>query len=213
MKTWILLLFIAGGLTAAAQQKQSLKDLLYSGKLRSDSGSVVRSSDNLSEKIDTGTRKPVQPEVPKSTTVASVTENKTTPVATPVTTDATATDSAATVTTETAAVPESAAPAPVKTNAKIWKEYTETLISGLKTDVLPSKKIKKESYFVVVDYEIGTDGVVTIGNVTSDPENPLLQSEVKSRLDNTPPQLAAVIDSTGKARKTKRKHSFTVTKE
>ena len=30
----------------------------------------------------------------------------------------------------------------------------------LKTDVLPSKKIKSETYYLYVDYEIGTDGQV-----------------------------------------------------
>ena len=37
---------------------QSLKDLLYGGKLKNDSNSVVRKTDDLSTKIDTSTKKP-----------------------------------------------------------------------------------------------------------------------------------------------------------
>ena len=39
---------------------QSLKDALYSGKLKSDTGTVVRKTDDLSTKIDTAKKKPIE---------------------------------------------------------------------------------------------------------------------------------------------------------
>ncbi len=42
---------------------------MYSGKLKSDSGTVVKKEDDLSTKIDTSQRKPVVAEVKKSKTV------------------------------------------------------------------------------------------------------------------------------------------------
>ncbi len=103
--------------------------------------------------------------------------------------------------------------APVKTNTKIWKEYTDSLVSTLKAEVLNSKKVKKETYFLTVDYEINTDGSVNITNVISTPENAYIQSEVKNRIELTAPQLAPVLDSNKQPRKVKRKHNFSITKE
>lgn len=202
---------------AKAQQKQSLKDLLYSGKLKSDAGTVVHKDDDLTAKIDTGTRKPAMQEQPKAVAVAepaNATSNDAAKKVTATTTDvATNTN---TTTTDDAANPAPvaapAAPAP-KSNTKIWKEFTDALISGLKSEVLTNKKIKKDDYYVIVEYELETDGKVNVLSVTSTPENALLQSEIKNRLDNAPPQLSPSLDSTGKPKKIKRKQSFTVSKE
>ena len=56
MKKAFLFLLLAAGAAANAQQKQSLKDLLYGGKLKLDSNSVIHKDDDLSAKIDTTTR-------------------------------------------------------------------------------------------------------------------------------------------------------------
>ena len=103
--------------------------------------------------------------------------------------------------------------APPKNNNKLWKEYTDSLTATLKTELLPSKKIKKDTYFLVVEYEIGADGQVNIGNVFATPENAFLQEEVKKRMALTAPQLTPVTDSSGKVRKMKRKYTFNLTKE
>ena len=58
-----------------------------------------------------------------------------------------------------------------KNNQPILKEYMDSLVSTLKTDVLPSKKIKSDTYYLYVDYEIATDGEVEVTNVASSPEN------------------------------------------
>src|ERR1700751_2099185 len=61
MKKMILLIFVIGGAFAVqAQEKQSLKNLLFSGKLKKDSTGVIRNTDDLSTKIDTGSKKETQ---------------------------------------------------------------------------------------------------------------------------------------------------------
>ncbi len=66
---------------------------------------------------------------------------------------------------------------------------------------------------MMVDYEIGTDGQVSINNVTATPENSFLQEQVKERMLATPLQLAPALDSAGKPRTVKRRYSFTITKD
>ena len=207
MKKGILFFFLLAVFAANAQQKQSLKDLLYSGKLKSDSGSVVRSSDDLTARIDTATKKPEETERPKAAMPAASEPQKTEAAATNSPATGEGTDSSAVATTAVVKA------TPVKSTSKIWKEYSDSLIKTLNAEVLPSKKIKKDMYFITVEYEIGTDGAVNVLNVTSSPENAFLQSEVKTRMDLGTPQLAPVVDSTGKARKVKRRYNFSVTKE
>jgi hypothetical protein len=216
MKTLILTIFIVGAAFAVqAQQKQSLKDLLYGGKLKKDSTGVVRSSDDLSTKIDTSSKKGTQTvntNVPTATvqqdknTVVPITGVATNAVVSTADTGMIKTDSAATV-----AVPASAPP--VKTNTKLWKEYTDSLVKTLEEGALKSKQIKKNIYFIMVDYEIETDGQVTITNVTSTPENSFLQAQLKQIMDSTPFRLNPVTDSNNQAKKVKRKQQFTITKD
>lgn len=205
MKKAILFLLLAGTFSAKAQ---SLKDLLYGGKLKSDSNTVIRKSDDLSTKIDTTTKKAVQPQKPKTAAASDNPVKKVTPKNDMAAGSADTTDAAASLATDV-----KAAVAPVKSNNRIWKEYTDSLISTLKTEVLSSKKIKKETYYLTVDYEIGTDGVVSITNVVCDPENTFLLGQVKDRLVNSGPLLAPVLDGNGQPRKVKRKYNFSVTKE
>jgi len=76
-----------------------------------------------------------------------------------------------------------------------------------------AKKVKKETYFITVDYELAEEGQVGILNVVTAPENEFLANQVKDRLIQNTPVLAPQTDSAGKARKVKRKQNFSVTKE
>lgn len=207
----VLLLVVAGSVTANAQ---SLKDLLYGGKLRMDSNSVLRKTDDLKSRIDTGQKKRADT---VNLAVAAVPGDSVKKTDAPV-------DSAAVsiaindsvITIDTAATAEAGTKetaVPLKTNTRIWKEYTDSLVNTLKTEVLSSKKIKKETYYVTVSYEIDTNGQVNITHVATTPENALLQAQIKQRMQVTPPVLNPVLDSANKPRKVKRNHNFTVTKE
>jgi hypothetical protein len=86
-------------------------------------------------------------------------------------------------------------------------------VKTLKDEVLKSKQIKKNTYYLMVDYEIETDGQVTITNVTSTPENSFLQAQVKQIMDSTPFRLNPITDSSNQPKKVKRKQQFTISKE
>jgi hypothetical protein len=168
---------------------------------------VIRKSDDLSTKIDTAAKKAPEPESPKPAIAEA------SPAKKPVGVDTAFGDSTATEAETASNAPAKETAAPTKNNNKILKEFTDSLASTLKTEVLSSKKIKKDTYYLMLEYEIGADGVVNVLNVVSTPENAFLQEEVKKRLTYATPQLQPATDSSGKARKVKRKYNFTVTKE
>ena len=195
MKRSILLVVLAASFSVNAQ---SLKELLYSGKLKSDTGTVVRKSDDLSKKIDTSKKKPVDIARAKSPTTSG--------------------DSSLSV--ENDKVDTSGAAAVIgpkefntasKDNNKIWKEFIDSVTSTLKTEVLPSKKIKSDTYYILIEYEIGADGQIAINNVSCSPENSFLQQQVKERLTLTAPQMNPLLTN-GKARKVVKKYTLILPK-
>lgn len=200
MKKGILFLLIACAATVGAEA-QSLKDLLYSGKLKKDTSSVIRKTDDLQSKIDTAQKKQAEPEKPK-------------PAATPVTGQAQQGGSSPVTTPDSVASSEPAATSATasKSNTRILKEYSDALVAALKTDVLSSKKVKKGTYYFTVNYEIDVNGAVSITNVTVSPENAFLLEQVQQRLTSEPPQLQPVLDN-NQPRKVKRRYNFTVTKD
>ena len=195
MKKGILFLLLVSTLTSNAQ---SLKDALYGGKLKTDSGTVIKKGDDLSSKIDTSKKKPVEPEKTKITAVAMDSS---------ITKMTVQTDSAAIVVNKLDNNTVS------KDNNKIWKEFMDTVISTLKQEVITSKKIKKGDYYVMVDYEIGLDGQVTVTNVFPSPENKYIQEQVKERLSIDTPRLNPVLSGNGKPRKVVKRTNFTITKD
>jgi hypothetical protein len=214
MKTLILIIILIGAVVAVqAQEKKSLKDLLYGGKLKKDSTGVIRNTDDLSKKIDTSTKKETQPVTSPPAANAQQDKNAVIPK-----TDANTNvlpigvGTVATKADSTAIVAVPATTVPAKTNTKLWKEYTDSLVKSL-DEVLKSKQIKKNTYYLMVDYEIETDGRVTVTNITSTPENSFLQAQVRQIMDSSPPHLNPVTDSNNQAKKVKRKQQFTITKE
>lgn len=224
MKKGILLLLLTSSFFANAQQ--SLKDALFSGKLKNEPGTVIRKGDDLSTKMDTATRRAVTDEngliktaevkvdssVKKTTSdVAAVTANNQDTTAALVAgkteTSTTPADTAATETAEPVAVNKP------KSNRAIWKEYMTTLAGTLQSEVLSSKKIKKGTYYVMVSYTIGTDGQVAITDLYVDPKNEFLQQQIKERIDLDMPKLEPELNSAGAPRKVNRKYSFSLIKE
>ena len=202
MKKALLFLLVIASISANGQ---SLKDALYSGKLRNDSNSVIKKGDDLSTKIDTTTKtKPV--EVKAATTNTDSTQKSITTTAATAVSERTGSESLPAAETKTTGPDH-------KNNNKVFKAYIDSLSTTIQTEVLSNKKIKKGTYYFYVDYEIGVDGNLSINNVTVAPENETLQNQVKDRLIMTAPQLAPVPDSSGKPRAVKRKYNFNVTKD
>ncbi|MGZ8545284.1 MAG: hypothetical protein ACXWV0_08300 [Flavisolibacter sp.] len=208
MKKFFILLLIGSGFSADAQ---TLKELLYSGKLKKDSSAVIRKTDDLSTKIDTSTRKTPNAVVAAKPVVVTDTARAVNAAAKETDAVGPVTQSKTEATEVTESVIEKATPVATKSNTKLWKEYTDELTAGLK-DVLNNKKIKKDTYFFVVDYEIDEKGQTSINGVTVSPENSQLLDQVRERILTTPPALNPVLGSDGQPRKVKRKQSFSVVK-
>ena len=203
MKKGILFLLL---LSAASANAQSLKDLLYGGKLKSDTGTLVKKTDDLSTKIDTIKKKPVEPE---KTKLVAATKDSAAKDAAAQTDLAGATAAAE---GKDIAVEVKDNTAITKDNNKLWKEYMDSMAITFKDEVLSSKKIKDGTYTILVDYEIGPDGQVTIKEVYPSPDNSTLAKEIKERLILTAPNLNPVMGSTGKPRKVVKKYNFILTK-
>lgn len=195
MKKGILFLLLVSAVTANAQ---SLKDALYGGKLKNDSSTVIRKTDDLSTKIDTSRKKPVEQEKIKLTTVATDSSiNKMTA----------STESAVIVTAD-----KKDNNVATKDNNKLWKEFVDTVTSTLKQEVMPSKKINKGDYYITVDYIIAPDGIVTIANLLLIPENKFLEQQVKERLSIDTPRLNPVLAGNGTPRKVNKRYNFNISK-
>lgn len=214
-------------------QGQSLKEALFSGKLKNEPGTTIRKGEDLSTKIDTATRKvavttdsvktspatagkadnaaKLTPVQGATTTTTTVTQTTVTPATSNETAEQTGTAPAAAEAAAThVATPAAAKP---KDNTALFKEHMQTLKSTLESDVLSSKKLKKGSYYVQVTYVIGTDGQTTITDVYVDPENKFLQQQIADRLNSETPKLNPVLNSTGTARKVTKRYNFTLEKQ
>jgi hypothetical protein len=231
MKKGILILLL---FCAQFADAQSLKDALFSGRLKNDNNSVIRKGEDLSTKMVDTTRKANVDTVirfkgdsltldsiakgmavHRDTVLVSTADNKVIPATQPAasvtaaTTETPASDTAAVAVEE---APKEAAPA-AKSNNTLIKEYVDSVAKTLNTEVLNSKKIKKGTYYVTVSYAIETDGKVDITEVIVSPENAFLQSNIRSQLELEPPVLEPVKNSAGTPRKVSRKYNFTLNKE
>lgn len=187
MKKGIFLLLII--LSASTSYSQSLKDALFSGKLKNDSGSTVRKTDDLSTKIDSNRKKPVEAEKPKPTEIK------------------TAASSNSPADTSSMQSKNS-----IKDNNKTWQNFVDAVVDALKAEVLNSKKIKKADYTVMVDYVIDINGQVTISNLFITPESKFLEEQIKERLSIDTPTLSPVLGGNGKPRKANKRVSFNLSK-
>jgi hypothetical protein len=213
----VILLFAALVMGAASANAQSLKETLFSGKLKSDSGSVVRKSDDLSTKIDSTPRKQVEqpklappmkvdakgnlvPGEGTSETVASTPGS--TPTSAPATTTTIVTNADGTTTTTTVPVTD-AAPVDNKPrdNNAIWKTYIDELTTTLRTEVMTSSKVKKGNYSVLIDYNIETDGAITVNSVSSVPKSDYIEEQIKQRMTLGSPAMTPLLGTNGKPRK------------
>lgn len=173
-------------------QAQSLKDALYSGRLKSDTGSVVKKGDSLKLR-----EKPLPPSVAAKDSAKKSSSD-----------------------TATALTKEESQPAPANNppnvtadNNRVWKQFVDEYTPIIKSEVLPSKKIKNGTYSVLIEYEIGVDGSVSTVNISSSPESNYLVEQIKTRMMVNAPQLSPVLMSNGKPRKVLKKQLLTFSKE
>lgn len=207
-------------------QGQSLRDALYSGRLKAEPGTVIRKGDDLKSKMVDSVQKKAATDsagAVASTAIDSVAQKGSaaidsalgTAAATAAnTSDAVVVDTAMTATAETEATTAPAPPAPKpKDNNALVKEYMNTVAATLTAEALPNKKVKKGIYYVTVSYAIETDGQLTVSDVFVMPENSYLQQQTKDRITLEAPKLQPVLNSSGTPRKVTRKHNMTLTKD
>ena len=155
---------------------QSLKDSLFSGKLKVDSALIRKSKIQEQPKKDTDT-------IQKSSTDSTLKQATTgQPVMN------------------------------YQDNNKVWKKFVDQYTSVINKESLPSKKMKRGTYSVLIEYEIGPDGVVTTTNITSTPSSEYLVDQVREKMMANAPQLAPLIRN-GKPTKSLKKQLLVFTKE
>ena len=163
-------------LLAITAKSQSLKEALYGGKLKADTGAVIRKGDSakikenmaqkvsddslkMAQKISDDSMKVVQKMIADSIRREELAIEKQKAIAAGLDTTAIVAAAAsvgiASVHPAIHAVAENAIP---KDNNKIWKTYIDELSATIKSEVLTSDKVKNGTYSVLIDYEIKTDG-------------------------------------------------------
>jgi hypothetical protein len=95
---------------------------------------------------------------------------------------------------------------------KAWKRFIDqqTLIISVQAD--ETRKVKKGEYYIELDYEIGLNGRVKVSNITCYPENEFLMATVTDAMTRTP-VLAPPIYGDGKPRTILAKQQMTILKK
>jgi len=158
---------------------QSLRDSLFSGKLKADSALVAKS------KIAKDSTKKAEID---STTGKVVVDSAITQIV-PVKTEMKYSD-----------------------NNKVWKKFVDEYTPVINSEMMTSKKIKKGGYTVTLEYEIGTDGVVTTKNIICDPKSEQLTELIRERMMSNAPKLAPQIVN-GVPRKSNKRQVLIFVKE
>lgn len=199
---------------ATSTKAQSLKETLFSGKLKSDTGSVVRKGDDLSTKIDTTTRKKPVPVVETGQIVTATLDSAGNIITTAVPGDGVTGTAVNSTGSPIPAVDSAGNPIPAapRDNNAVWKDYMEEFSSTLRTDIANSKKVKSGTYSILIDYVIGVDGQVSVNNVNVAPENSFIAEQVKERITLTAPRLQPLLGTNGKPRQASRKQTITIAK-
>ena len=196
MKTIVLFTLI---LLTFSAQSQSLKDALYSGKLKADTGAVIRKGDtlrikeNIAQKVEDDSVKMAQKIIADSIKKEAIAVEKEIAIAA-------GKDTTALINTETVAETLSVEKTIPKDNNKIWKTFIDSVSASIKSEVITSGKLKKGAYSVLIEYEIKPDGQININSVTSDPQNSFLEGQIKVRLTLDAPQMNPVMGTNGKPR-------------
>jgi len=173
MKIFFLISFLF--LVSQCISQQRLRDSLYGGRLKADTGKTFVSKD---------TSKYV---VLKNENVSSTTDDKKKPAGT----------------TGGIIKPDESMPDSLNklfySKQKFWKKFIENNTQIITQSADETKKVKKGTYQIDVEYEIGLNGRITTKNITCNPPNEFLTEQVTDLMKRAP-VLAPPIYSDGKPR-------------
>lgn len=182
-----LFLFAFLFISSTCFSQKSLRDSLFSGKLKADSTLVAKSKVN-EQKVKEDSIKKVQIDSLKkigadTTQITGVT------TITPIKPELKYTD-----------------------NNKTWKKFTDEYTKIVTAEMANQKKIKKGGYTVTLEYEIGVDGVVSTKNIICDPKSEALIDLINERMMANAPQLAPQVVN-GVPRKSSKRQILVFVKE
>lgn len=162
---------------------QSLKDSLFSGKLKVDSALLIKSKANVTKPPPDSAQKALPASEKKAGADSLVKQS-------------------------------GAEKTEIKfsDNNKIWKKFVDEYTATITSEISSTKKVKRGTYSVMIDYEIGTDGAITTKNVTCTPGSDYLVEQIKERMMPNAPRLAPLIRE-GVARKSVKRQMIVFTKE
>jgi hypothetical protein len=171
----ILVLFIS----STCFSQKSLRDSLFSGKLKADSALVAKS-----KVVKDSTKKTeIDPSTGKTAVDPAIKQNS----------------------VEKTELKYS-------DNNRTWKKFVDEYTRIINTEMLTTKKIKKGGYTVTLEYEIGTDGVVSTKNIICDPKSESLVNLIQERMMPNAPQLAPQVVN-GAPRKSSKRQILVFVKE
>ena len=203
-------------ITASELRAQSLKDALYSGRLKLDSGSTIKKTDDLGSKMSDSLLKTrvmdtVDYAAPGIPGVSDPTLVDTTTKVGALATE-TRTASSPDIVTVTGTAKAGVVNMGSKDNNVIWSNYMDSLVTTLQTELMANRKINKGTYSVLMEYEIDVDGAVTVQSVNVTPSSGTIEEEMKRRMSLTIPKLKPLESTTGKGRKALKRQTITLTK-
>jgi hypothetical protein len=98
------------------------------------------------------------------------------------------------------------------TRQKVWKRFIDVNTLTLTQEASDTRKVKKGQYLIDIDYQIGLNGKVTTKNISCNPPNEYLTEQVTEFMKRAP-FLAAPVYSDGKPRALDATQSITITKK
>jgi len=174
---------------AGSTRAQTLKEKLYGGQIRADTGTVVISGDTSKYVVRENapiTAAPIISSGPGKRQEAA-----------PVVTDNSLPDSLNKL---------------YYSKQKLWKRFLESNVAIITDQANDSRKVKKGTYQVEIEYEIGLNGRVTTRAITIEPNNPFLLDQFTQLMARTP-VLSPPVYSDGKPRISVAKQPITVVKK
>jgi hypothetical protein len=181
MKIYFLLicLFFTSSVIA-----QSLRDSLFGGKLKADTGKTIVSKD---------TSKYTPPKVYNATTAVQG-DSKKTEIAKP-----------------DESMPDSLNKTFYQ-KQKLWKRFIDVNTPIISQQADGNRKVKKGAYTIDIEYEIGLNGRVTTTGITCNPPNDFLVEQF-TELMKRAPILSPPVYADGKPRKLNATQSVTIVKK
>ena len=186
MKICLLIVFTISLSHVIAQQR--LRDSLYGGRLKADTGKTFVSTDT-SKYVMLKNESVSSQQVEKKKTGAKTVE----------------------VTKLDESMPDSLNKLFVS-KQKLWKRFIENNTQIISQQADETRKVKKGTYEIEVEYEIGLNGKVVTKGITCNPPNEFLIEQV-TELMKRPPVLSPPIYSDGKPRVLPAKQTITIVKK